>query len=132
MYDVIRESLESRNEHSPAHPFWDFGKYETEGHWRRYFHKAVKRRFIRNRQRRAHLDSADVANAAADPSSERMLSELRLALQEIENLPECFSESQIAILKQLLQGGQIDHHSSFSPGYVRKVLRKAIEYFRRH
>lgn len=131
--DILRESLTERGESRPPHPFRDFSRFRTEREWWHYFYRAAARRYIRNMKKRVQvcglMDDNGLADPAENPDVERSSLERRLAMQEIDNLPATFTNTQRDILKHILQGHPLDQSRHYSEGYIRKILRKAISYF---
>lgn len=125
------DSLQERGESRSPHPFRDFSRYETENQWRRYFLTAAKRRYIRNLKTRDRAAGVDVGlvEAAEAPGIQLAVQERIWAVEEIDNLPDTFTEAQKEILRYILQGHLIDQAPQYSEGYIRKVIRKAIAYF---
>ena len=130
IFDIIRDSLSERDESRPPHPFRDLSRYDTENRWRSYFFTSAKRRYIRNLKKRGRVEGIGFVEAAEDPRIERALLDRSMAVGEIDNLPDTFTEAQKEILRHILHGHPIDRAPHYSEGYVRKVIRKAISYFR--
>jgi hypothetical protein len=133
VFDILRDSLRPPGKNRTAHPFQDFSRYETESQWRRYFSTSAKRRYIRNALARARprVMGSGVVEVVENPDIELIALERLLALDEVGNLPDTFTESQKDILRHVLQGQPLDQIPHFSEGYIRKVLRKAIAYFQK-
>jgi len=124
--DIISDSCRQ------CQPFGKFAEFPTEGDWRRYFFTAAKRRYIRTVMRKRECNSElDMRELAESSEVERGLLERELALYEIDQLPNTFTQKQKTILKHVLNGWSTEQSSRYSENYIRKVIRKAIKYFQK-
>ncbi len=121
IFDIVHDTLRLREPGMREHPLRCLGRFPTEQLWWNYFEIAARRRALRARQGQDTLQTLEERAAEA--------AEFQLLPEDAEHVLLAFPPRQRKILKAILEG-DLTTTNAYSENYVRKVLRRAVAYFR--